>query len=137
MNCLNENNCRYCNYCKYFRSYGQTSLWITNKDGFGPGLCDLYSSHKYIDHKYFYMSCDWFCYDPLKNQYNLESPDYIKDWLDARKFQSDMYNDILDYKSKEYREREKAVTLQDYIEMRKRFVQRSKLKRVTNHDDHV
>ncbi len=130
---MSKNTCSYCNYCKHFTCPDRASYWITSRDGFGPGLCKLFE-----DHKYFYMTCNWFCYDPLKNQYNLESPDYITDWLDARKFQSDMYNDILDYKAKEYREdREKVVTLQDYMEMRERFVQRSKLKRVTTHDDHV
>ena len=138
MNCVNgvnKNNCRYCNYCKYFTCPERPNTllyFLTGKDSFGPGICKLLK-----DHKYFYMTCSGFCYDPLKNQFNLESPDYIKEWLDARQFESDMYNDILDYKAKEYRESKNAITLQDYIEMRKRSVRQSKLKRVAKHDDHI
>lgn len=129
---MNENNCSYCNYCKYFTCLDGMLYWITNKDSFGPGLCKLFK-----EHKYFYMTCEGFCYDPLKNQYNLESPDFIKEWLNARQFESDMYQDILDYKAKEYREREDTISLKDYIEMRIRYNRQSKFKKVTAHDDNI
>ena len=110
-------NYSYCNYCKNFCHYdGFGFYWITNRDAFGPGYCKILK-----ECKYFFMTCDDFIWDPLKNQYNLESPDYVKDWNVARAFQSDMYHDVLDEQSRKYRAKgERLRDLSQYIETRKR-----------------
>lgn len=118
-------NCRYCNYCKYFSTEGEMMWWF-ERNMFGPGICTLSRVNNYTN---FYMSCDAFEYSPIQNVYNVETPEFVEYWKGAKKFQSDMYNDILELKARQRKEN-KLDAVSDYVETTK-LVRKSK--NIKNH----
>lgn len=93
------------------------------------------------------MSCDNFEYSAIKNEYGIEIPEFIDEWRKARRFESDMYNDILTERARiRAEEREKQglgeavqldesgnqilTTFEDYKETRRL---KTKIKNIRNH----
>lgn len=110
-------NYRYCNYCKYFKAEGEM-LWWFERNIFGPGICTLTRTNNYTN---FYMSCAAFAYSPIQNVYNIETPEFVEYWKEARAFQSDMYNDILGLRAHRVKENkyDEISDCSDYIETKK------------------
>lgn len=118
-------NCHYCNYCKYFKAEGEM-LWWFERSIFGPGICTLSQENNYTN---FYKSCTAFEYSSIQNVYNIETPEFVEYWQGARKFQRDMYNDILELKGR-IRKMNNLVTVSDYVETNKL---KRKSKNIKNH----
>lgn len=116
-------------------------MWWFERNIFGPGICTLIKENNYST---FFQSCDNFEYSPIKNEYGIETPEFIDEWRKARRFESDMYNDILTERARiRAEEREKqdlgeAVQIdengnqifEDYKETRRL---KTKIKNIRNH----
>ena len=91
--------CNYCTYCmgnnmgtRRRRARGQTITVIQNVV---LPKCTCTRSNAYLQKVFCYYSCKMFKYSPLKNQFGVDDPKYVRELANAIKLREQLNKDIV------------------------------------------